>query len=233
MDTSPLDQIDHKGEVALSFSCGKDSIVSWLYLRERGIKVHPYYFALCPDLPMVKTALEYYENFFDTKITVEDERHAIQQSIPESKAVFGSQELELREQLIIDFSNGKYKELSTKPRIAGSGCNFQRHCNWSIFLGIGFKFNDFIQAIHRVQRFGQTNTVRVDIIFSEAERGVRQQLERKWQQHTKLTNKMSDIIRTFGLSAQAMAGTLARGMGMDRVEIQGEHYRIVCVSRAV
>lgn len=158
---------------------------------------------------------------------LEDERHAIQQAIPESKAVFGSQELELREQLIIDFSNGKYKELSTKPRIAGSGCNFQRHCNWSIFLGIGFKFNDFIQAIHRVQRFGQTKTVRVDIIFSEAERGVRQQLERKWQQHTKLTNKMSEIIKTFGLSAQAMAGTLARGMGMDRVEIQGEHYRIV------
>lgn len=158
---------------------------------------------------------------------LEDERHAIQQAIPDSKAVFGSQELELREQLIIDFSNGKYKELSTKPRIAGSGCNFQRHCNWSIFLGIGFKFNDFIQAIHRVQRFGQTKTVRVDIIFSEAERGVRQQLERKWQQHTKLTNKMSEIIKTFGLSAQAMAGTLARGMGMDRVEIQGEHYRIV------
>jgi DNA modification methylase len=158
---------------------------------------------------------------------LEDERHAIQQAIPESKAVFGSQELELREQLIIDFSNGKYKELSTKPRIAGSGCNFQRHCHWSIFLGIGFKFNDFIQAIHRVQRFGQTKTVRVDIIFSEAERGVRQQLERKWQQHTKLTKKMSEIIRTFGLSAQAMAGTLARGMGMDRVEIQGEHYRIV------
>ena len=158
---------------------------------------------------------------------LEDERRAIQQAIPESKAVFGTQELELREKLIIDFSNGEYKELSTKPRIAGSGCNFQRHCNWSIFLGIGFKFNDFIQAIHRVQRFGQKKTVRVDIIFSEAERGVRQQLERKWQQHTKLTNKMSEIIKTHGLSAQAMAGTLARGMGMDRVEIQGEHYRIV------
>jgi DNA modification methylase len=179
----------------------------------------------------VEKMLEIRNEFSEDHVLIwhdlEDERHAIQQAIPESKAVFGSQELELREQLIIDFSNGKYKELSTKPRIAGSGCNFQRHCHWSIFLGIGFKFNDFIQAIHRVQRFGQTKTVRVDIIFSEAERGVRQQLERKWQQHTKLTKKMSDIIRTFGLSAQAMAGTLARGMGMDRVEIQGEHYRIV------
>jgi len=179
----------------------------------------------------VDKMLEIRNEFPDDHVLIwhdlEDERHAIQQAIPQSKAVFGSQELELREKLIIDFSNGEYAELSTKPRIAGSGCNFQRHCHWSIFLGIGFKFNDFIQAIHRVQRFGQNKPVRVDIIFSEAERGVRQQLERKWQQHEKLTKKMSDIIKTFGLSAQAMAGTLARGMGMDRLEIQGEHYRIV------
>jgi len=179
----------------------------------------------------VDKMLEIRNEFPDDHVLIwhdlEDERHAIQKAIPSSKAVFGTQELELREKLIIDFSNGEYAELSTKPRIAGSGCNFQRHCHWSIFLGIGFKFNDFIQAIHRVQRFGQNKPVRVDIIFSEAERGVRQQLERKWQQHEKLTKKMSDIIKTFGLSAQAMAGTLARGMGMDRVEIHGEHYRIV------
>ena len=179
----------------------------------------------------VDKMLEIRNEFPDDHVLIwhdlEDERHAIQKAIPSSKAVFGTQELELREKLIIDFSNGEYAELSTKPRIAGSGCNFQRHCHWSIFLGIGFKFNDFIQAIHRVQRFGQKKPVRVDIIFSEAERGVRQQLERKWQQHEKLTKKMSDIIKTFGLSAQAMAGTLARGMGMDRVEVQGEHYRIV------
>lgn len=179
----------------------------------------------------VEKMLEIRNEFPDDHVLIwhdlEDERHAIQKAIPASKAVFGTQELELREKLIIDFSNGEYAELSTKPRIAGSGCNFQRHCHWSIFLGIGFKFNDFIQAIHRVQRFGQNKPVRVDIIFSEAERGVRQQLERKWQQHTKLTNKMSEIIKTHGLSAQAMAGKLARGMGMDRVEIQGEHFRIV------
>ena len=179
----------------------------------------------------VEKMLEIRNEFPDDHVLIwhdlEDERHAIQKAIPSSKAVFGTQELELREKLIIDFSNGEYAELSTKPRIAGSGCNFQRHCHWSIFLGIGFKFNDFIQAIHRVQRFGQKKPVRVDIIFSEAERGVRQQLERKWQQHEKLTKKMSEIIKTFGLSAQAMAGTLARGMGMDRVEVQGEHYRIV------
>jgi len=54
--------------------------------------------------------------------------------------------------------------------IAGSGCNFQEHCHWAIYLGIGFKFNDFIQSIHRLQRFLQTHPVRVDLIYTEAER---------------------------------------------------------------
>jgi hypothetical protein len=48
------------------------------------------------------------------------------------------------------FSDGELPELAAKPVIAGSGCNFQRHCAWAIFLGIGFKFNDFIQAWHRI-----------------------------------------------------------------------------------
>jgi hypothetical protein len=39
--------------------------------------------------------------------------------------------------------------------LAGAGCNFQRHCHKAVFVGIGFKFNDFIQAIHRIQRFLQ------------------------------------------------------------------------------
>jgi hypothetical protein len=46
----------------------------------------------------------------------------------------------------------------SKPVMLGSGCNLQRHCAWAIFLGIGFKFADFIQAIHRLQRFLQTRT---------------------------------------------------------------------------
>ena len=58
---------------------------------------------------------------------------------------------------IIDFSEGKFKWLSTKPEISGQGCNFQYHCNMAIFMGIGYKFNDFIQAVHRIYRFQQKN----------------------------------------------------------------------------
>lgn len=158
---------------------------------------------------------------------LEREREAIEEAIPGVVSVFGNQDLEERENRIIGFSNGEFQELSTKPVIAGSGCNFQKHCHWSIFLGIGFKFNDFIQAIHRVHRFMQKHTVRIDIIYTEAERGIRKQLERKWKQHYHMVNKMSEIISQYGLSSQAMASTLTRKMGVERVEIVGEKYRIV------
>jgi hypothetical protein len=77
---------------------------------------------------------------------------------------------DVREQLILDFSDGKFRVLSTKPIIAGSGCNLQRHCHREIFAGIGFKFNDFIQSLHRVQRFGQEHPVRIDIVDRLIER---------------------------------------------------------------
>lgn len=112
---------------------------------------------------------------------LESERHAIEKAIPTIKSIYGSQDYEKRERNILDFSYGRIQELAAKPVIAGSGCNFQRHCSWAIYLGIGYKFNDFIQSIHRLQRFLQTKVVRVDLIYTEAERGVRKALETKWQ----------------------------------------------------
>lgn len=158
---------------------------------------------------------------------LEDERRAIEKAIPDAVSVYGSQDLDLREQAIIDFSNGKFRELAAKPVIAGAGCNFQRHCAWSVFLGIGFKFRDFIQAVHRIQRFGQQKRVRLDLIYTEAERDIRRQLERKWAQHNKQADKMTAIIREFGLAHAAMASQLARSLGVERVEASGEFYTVV------
>jgi DNA modification methylase len=158
---------------------------------------------------------------------LEDERRAIEEAIPTAYSVYGSQDLDEREQIIIDFSNGKIAELAGKPSMLGSGCNFQRHCAWAIFLGIGFKFNDFIQAIHRLQRFGQTKPVRVDLIYTEAEREVRRELERKWQQHVEQVAIMTAIIREFGLSNASMAHALTRTIGCERQEAKGEAWTLV------
>ncbi|MDB5244026.1 MAG: methylase [Spirosoma sp.] len=158
---------------------------------------------------------------------LEVERVAIEAAIPGVVSVYGSQDDAAKERAIIGFSDGEFAEIAGKPVMLGSGVNFQRHCNWAIFLGIGFKFNDFIQAIHRLQRFGQEKTVRIDLIYTESEREVRKQLERKWAQHQEMTQQMTAIIQEFGLSKAAMAHTLTRKLGIERVEVRGTNYTLV------
>jgi hypothetical protein len=83
---------------------------------------------------------------------LEAERQAINRKFREDysiKSVYGSQKNSEKEDLLISFKRGEYDILSTKPKIAGSGCNFQHSCNNMVFVGIDYKFNDFIQAVHR------------------------------------------------------------------------------------
>jgi hypothetical protein len=64
-------------------------------------------------------------------------------------------DLDRREQTLIGFANGAIQEMAGKPVMIGSGGNYQAFCWHAIFLGVGYKFKDFIQAIHRIQRYGQ------------------------------------------------------------------------------
>jgi len=166
---------------------------------------------------------------------LEDERHAIKRAIPEAVSVWGSQDLDEREQAIVDFSNGKFKYLSTKPEIAGSGCNFQRHCHKAVFLGINYSFNDFIQAVHRIYRFLQTREVEIHIIHSEAEREIVKTLQEKWIAHEKMVENMSAIIKEYGLNEMEMAEVLARTIGVDRLEVTSDRFTVAnndCVIEA-
>ena len=166
---------------------------------------------------------------------LEAERHALQAAIPEAVSVWGSQDLEERERRIVDFGDGAYRVLSTKPVIAGSGCNFQRHCHREVFAGIGFKFNDFIQAIHRVQRFQQPHPVVIDIVYSEAEREVLRTLQAKWAQHEEMVQNMTEIIKQYGLNQLAMQEVLARSIGVKRIEVKGDLFTVAnndCVEEA-
>ena len=166
---------------------------------------------------------------------LEAERHALQAALPDAVSVWGSLDLEERERRIVDFGDGAYRVLSTKPVIAGSGCNFQRHCHREIFAGIGFKFNDFIQAVHRCHRFQQKHRVVIDVVYSEAEREVLRSLQAKWAQHEEMVATMTEIIKKYGLNQLAMQETLARSLGIDRVEVSGDRFTVAnndCVEEA-
>lgn len=153
---------------------------------------------------------------------LEDERREIKRQMPDAVEVYGSQKLEEREDRIIGFSEGGFRLLATKPILSGSGCNFQYHCHREIFTGVGFKFNDFIQSIHRVYRFQQKEPVRIDIIYAEAEQPVVDALKAKWRRHEELTARMEEIIKGYGLADAAIADAMCRSIGCERMEASGE-----------
>jgi len=158
---------------------------------------------------------------------LEDERHAIKRALPDAVEIYGALDIDEREERIIAFSEGRARLLATKPILSGSGCNFQKHCHRAIYVGVGFKFADFIQSLHRIQRFGQTVPVRVDIIYTEAERSVKATLLRKWEQHKELTSAMSQIIRDYGLAHIRPEDIGGLTDGIERVTVSGESWSMV------
>ncbi|MFR4439046.1 MAG: hypothetical protein ACLT46_03995 [Hungatella sp.] len=158
---------------------------------------------------------------------LEAERLAIKKALPETVDIYGSQDYEIREQRVIDFSNGKCRLFATKKELSGSGCNFQRYCHREIFLGIDYEFNDFIQAIHRCYRFLQTKPVIIDIIYMENEREIKEALLEKWENHNHMVDKMIEIIKKYGLSGKGREKRLERKMGVETVKIEGKRYTAV------
>ncbi|WP_301860963.1 DNA methyltransferase [uncultured Megasphaera sp.] len=158
---------------------------------------------------------------------LEAERHAIKKALPECREIYGSQDLDARERNTIEFGTGKYRLLATKKELSGSGCNFQRYCHREIFLGIDYEFNDFIQAIHRCYRFLQKEPVIIDIIYMETEQEILKVLKEKWSQYDEMTEKMSKIIRQYGLSQADAVQEMKRSIGVKRIEVKGRNYRAI------
>lgn len=98
--------------------------------------------------------------------------------------------------------------------MSGSGCNFQKHCHRAVFLGIDYKFNDFIQAIHRIYRFLQQEQVIIDVIYTEDEENIKTALLEKWKNHDHLVRKMVEAAgypgQTAGIFYGRSAGKLDR-----------------------
>lgn len=157
---------------------------------------------------------------------LEAERHALAAALPECVDIHGTMDLEERERRVEAFAYGETRLFATKKSLSGSGCNFQRYCHRAIFLGIDYEFNDFIQAIHRIYRFLQTWPVVIDIIYMDSEEEILRVLKQKWRQYDELTETMAGIIREYGLGTAAME-SLKRTIGVERVEVTGEHYRAI------
>lgn len=158
---------------------------------------------------------------------LESERHEIMKAVPGCLDIYGTQDYDLREQRTLDFCDGKFKYVATKPEISGQGVNWQYNCHKAIFLGIGYEFNSFIQAIHRIYRFLQDRPVEIHIIYAESEGEILKALQKKWKQHSYLVGQMTNIIKENGLSSINIEQKLLRSLGIERREERGELFTSV------
>jgi hypothetical protein len=159
-----------------------------------------------------------------------DEQRAIERALDAEGISYasldGSLDDDERLALIGEWKRGERTAFITKPVMYGAGVNLQQS-HTEIFVGIGFKAKDFMQAIHRVHRFGQSYACDIHAIYTDAEREVRRTLERKWEQHRVLVARMIALVREHGLARDAMAAQLARATDVERREARGERFVLV------
>jgi hypothetical protein len=122
-----------------------------------------------------------------------DESKMLSQLDPEAVVIIGSQSMEKKEQILLDFAQGKIKRLITKAKMTGMGLNWQ-HCNHSVFFPT-YSYEQYYQSLRRFWRFGQKREVTIDMVVSDGQAGVLESLQTKTKKaielHTNLTNKVN------------------------------------------
>ncbi len=157
----------------------------------------------------------------------EEERHELKRLIPEAVDIYGTMDYDERERRVIDFSEGRTRIFATKKSLSGCGCNFQRYCHRAIFVGIDYEFHDFIQAVHRIYRFLQSEQVIIDILYTEAEEPIFRALMEKWKQHNEQQERMREIVQKYGLNEAAQAERMARSIGVETVRVDGKRFTAI------
>jgi superfamily II DNA or RNA helicase len=122
-----------------------------------------------------------------------EESAYLAKAIPGAIEVHGSLDADEKERRILGFSDGQYRAIVTKPKLAGFGVNWQ-HCAHAVFASISFSYEQHYQAVRRSHRFGQMETVRNDIVISDTEAAVLRIIQRKSAQHSEMKRHMADAM---------------------------------------
>ena len=106
-----------------------------------------------------------------------NEGDLLEEIVPGATQVSGDDSDEEKEEKFLGFISGQIRVLVTKPKIGAWGLNFQ-HCHHVTFFP-SHSFEQYYQGVRRCWRFGQKKPVRVDIVTTEGEQSVLENLQRK------------------------------------------------------
>lgn len=122
-----------------------------------------------------------------------DEGKLLKNLIPDAVEVSGSDSDQAKEERLLAFANGDIRVLVTKPKIGGWGLNFQ-HCS-HVTVFPSHSFEQYYQAVRRCWRYGQQNPVTVDIVMTEGEQKVFNNLRDKSVAADKMFDRLVTLMR--------------------------------------
>ena len=108
----------------------------------------------------------------------------LEELIPDAVQISGSDSDDKKEETFTAFTNGDLRALVTKPKIGAFGMNWQ-HCSHMTFFP-SHSYEQYYQAVRRCWRYGQTESVTVDVVTTPGEETVLKNLQRKANQADKM-----------------------------------------------
>jgi hypothetical protein len=122
------------------------------------------------------------------------ESDALKEYVKGATEIRGDDKMERKEQAAMDFVDGKIERFVSKPKIFGSGLNFQA-CHKMIFTGLNFSWESMYQAIGRCWRFGQNMPVDCYIVRATTEGEIIRKIREKEAAHQVMQVAMVEAMR--------------------------------------
>ena len=130
------------------------------------------------------------------------ESAALTSSISGAVEVAGAHNDDQKEERLTAFLDGEARVLVTKPSIGGWGLNFQ-HCAHMAYYP-SHSYEAYYQAVRRCWRYGQTQSVTVDLVMGEGETRIMANLQRKAvQAETMFANLVSEMRNELAVDRRA------------------------------
>lgn len=107
--------------------------------------------------------------------------------------VQGSDSNAVKEKNLLNFADGAFRVLVTKPKMAAHGLNYQ-HCHNQIHSSLDFSFEALYQCIKRSHRFGQKHPVNIYIVTTDTMANVIQNIKEKQLKFETMQKQMSDAV---------------------------------------
>lgn len=118
-----------------------------------------------------------------------DESALLNELDSDAVEIIGSQSIEKKEDILLNFAEGNITRLITKAKMTGMGLNWQ-HCNHTVFFPT-WSYEQYYQAIRRFWRFGQKNEVFCDMVISDGQTRVLEAIQQKTEKAIQLYENLT------------------------------------------